>query len=144
MFSETKLVGNTGRDVEVRTTQDGKLIGHLSVATSKSWKDRNSGEKKTKTTWHRVTIFREQTVKFLQQYVPTGSLVMVIGELSYGSYTDGQGVERATTEIHVGGYSGTVLLLRGKDRQAETPHDPETGEVRGAAEAAQLDDEIPF
>jgi single-strand DNA-binding protein len=143
MVNEVTLVGYTGRDIEARSTQSGQLIGSLSVATTEDWKDKNTGDKKSKTEWHRVVIFREQTTKFLQQYAPAGSLVMVKGSNQTRKWTDKDGVDRYTTEVAVGGFKGSVTLLMSKDRASK--HDPETGEVpQHDGIPGLVDDEIPF
>lgn len=143
MINTVELIGNTGRDLEIFTTHSGQKIGSLSVATTKSWKDKNSGEKREKVSWHKVKIFKEPTVNFLWEYAKAGSLVRVIGEISYGSY-EKDGTKHHTTEIHVGGYEHSVTLLRRPNTTTTTPHDPETGEVTITPPAPNYDDEIPF
>ena len=93
------LVGNLGRDPEVRNTQDGREIANLAIATSESWKDKNSGERKEKTEWHRVVIFNEGLVKVAKSYLKKGSKVYIEGSLQTRKWTDKDGQEKYSTEI---------------------------------------------
>ena len=93
------LVGNLGKDPEVRRTQDGRPVVSLSVATSENWRDKNTGERKEKTEWHRVVIFSEGLAKVAEQYLKKGSKVYLEGQLQTRKYTDAQGVEKYSTEI---------------------------------------------
>ncbi|MGL4528297.1 MAG: single-stranded DNA-binding protein, partial [Aestuariivirga sp.] len=93
------LVGNLGRDPEVRHTQDGKSIVNLSLATSESWRDKSTGERKEKTEWHRVVIFNEALAKVAEQYLKKGSTVYIEGQLQTRKYTDKDGVEKYSTEV---------------------------------------------
>ena len=154
------LVGNLGRDPEIRSTQDGTRIANLSLATSETWRDKNSGERKERTEWHRVVIFNENLVKVAEQYLKKGSKIYVEGALQTRKWTDQQGQERYTTEIVLSRFRGELTMLdpaRGSGggameggydegdagsfasapRAAATP-------ARGRAANADLDDEIPF
>src|SRR5579885_1247069 len=93
------LVGNLGRDPEVRSTQDGRKIVNLSIATSENWKDKNSGERREKTEWHRVVIFNENLGRVAEQYLKKGSKVYIEGQLQTRKYTDQAGVEKYSTEV---------------------------------------------
>ena len=93
------LIGNLGADPEIRRTQDGKPIANLNIATSESWRDRNSGERKEKTEWHRVVIFSEGLAKVAEQYLKKGAKVYIEGALQTRKWTDPQGVEKYSTEI---------------------------------------------
>lgn len=105
------LVGNLGRDPEVRSMQDGGKIVQLSVATSESWRDRNSGERRERTEWHRVVIFNENLGKIAEQYLRKGSSIYVEGQLQTRKWTDQQGQEKYTTEVVLQRYRGELTML---------------------------------
>ena len=108
------LVGNLGRDPEVRATQDGSKIVNLSLATSERWKDRNTGEQREKTEWHRVVIFNENLGRIAEQYLRKGSTCYIEGQLQTRKWTDQQGVEKYTTEVVMQRYRGELTLLGGR------------------------------
>lgn len=136
------LVGNLGKDPEVRSTQDGREIASLSVATSESWKDKSTGERKEKSEWHRVVIFSEGLVRVAKQYLAKGSKVYLEGQLQTRKWTDKDGQEKYSTEVVLQGFNATLVMLNKVERG-----DDERPAQRGgtAAPAADLtDDEIPF
>jgi single-strand DNA-binding protein len=149
------LVGNLGRDPEVRSTQDGRELVNLSVATSESWRDKGSGERKERTEWHRVVIFNEHLVKVAKDYLQKGRRVYIEGQLQTRKWTDQSGQEKYTTEIVLGRFRGDLQLLDGRGSGAsgevgmrEEPALAEAGGPpapprRGGA-SNDLDDEIPF
>ncbi|MCR6632115.1 MAG: single-stranded DNA-binding protein [Magnetospirillum sp.] len=108
------LVGNLGRDPEVRTSQDGSKIVNLSIATSETWKDRSSGERKEKTEWHRVVIFNPNLADVAERFLKKGSSVYVEGALQTRKWTDQQGQERYSTEVVIGRFKGELTLLGGR------------------------------
>lgn len=108
------LVGNLGRDPEVRTFQNGGRVCHLSVATSESWKDRNSGERREKTEWHRVVIFNENLVGVAERFLRKGSKVYLEGQIETRKFTDNSGAERYTTEVVLRPYRGELTMLDGR------------------------------
>ena len=108
------LLGNLGRDPEIRNTQDGNKIVNLSIATSEKWKDRMSGEPRERTEWHRVVIFNENLARIAEQYLRKGSSVYVEGQLQTRKWTDQQGVEKYTTEVVLGRFRGELTLLSGR------------------------------
>ena len=108
------LLGNLGRDPEIRNTQDGNKIVNLSIATSEKWKDRMSGEPRERTEWHRVVIFNENLAKIAEQYLRKGSSIYVEGQLQTRKWTDQQGVEKYTTEVVLGRFRGELTLLGGR------------------------------
>ena len=108
------LVGNLGRDPEVRSMQDGGKIVQLSVATSENWRDRNTGERRERTEWHRVVIFNENLAKVAEQYLRKGSSIYVEGQLQTRKWTDQQGQERYTTEVVLQRYRGELTMLGGR------------------------------
>ena len=109
------LVGNLGRDPEVRTSQDGSKIVNLNIATSETWKDRGTGERKEKTEWHRVVIFNPNLADVAERYLRKGSSVYVEGALQTRKWTDQSGQEKYTTEIVIGRFKGELTLLGGRD-----------------------------
>ncbi|MEW5728932.1 MAG: single-stranded DNA-binding protein [Pseudomonadota bacterium] len=109
------LVGNLGRDPEVRTSQDGSKIVNLSIATSETWKDRATGERKEKTEWHRVVIFNPNLADVAERFLKKGSSVYVEGALQTRKWTDQQGVERYSTEVVIGRFKGELTLLGGRE-----------------------------
>jgi single-strand DNA-binding protein len=108
------LVGNLGADPEVRRTQDGRPICNLRVATSESWRDKTSGERREKTEWHRVVIFSEPLCKIAEQYLRKGSKIYVEGQLQTRKWEDQGGQERYSTEVVLQGFNGTLHMLDGR------------------------------
>ena len=152
------LVGNLGRDPEVRHTQDGKSIVNLSLATSESWRDKSTGERKEKTEWHRVVIFNEALAKVAEQYLKKGSTVYIEGQLQTRKYTDKDGVEKYSTEVVLQNYRGELTMLGGRaggegagsygggdDFGQSSPMDrPRSGAAKTQSFTRDLDDEVPF
>ena len=122
------LVGNLGQDPEIRSTQDGREIASFSVATSDSWKDKNTGEKKDKTEWHRIVIFSQGLVGIAKSYLKKGTKVYLEGSLQTRKWTDAQGVEKYTTEVTLQNYNSTLQILdsKGKIVLSKTFTDPVT------------------
>ncbi|MFC5345465.1 single-stranded DNA-binding protein [Brevundimonas staleyi] len=108
------LIGNLGRDPEIRSMPNGDRIANLSIATSEQWRDKASGERKEKTEWHRVVIFNDNIVKVVENYVKKGTTVYIEGALQTRKWTDQQGVEKYSTEIVVGRFKGELTLLGGR------------------------------
>ena len=145
------LVGNLGRDPEVRTTQDGRKIVNLSVATSESWRDKATGERKERTEWHRVVIFNERLAEVASNYLRKGTHVYLDGQLQTRKWTDNQsGQEKYTTEVVLQNFRGELQILdsrggRGGEGGGERAGgDRSAGGGHGAGRAAEFDDEIPF
>ena len=109
------IVGNVGADPETRTFDNGGMVVNLRVATSESWKDKRSGEKKEKTEWHSVAVFNEATAGFVEQYVQKGDKVYVEGQLQTRKWTDNDNNDRYTTEVVVPAFGGKVELLTSRD-----------------------------
>jgi len=105
------LVGNLGKDPEIRRTQDGRPIANLSVATSESWRDKATGERKEKTEWHRVVIFSEGLCKIAEQYLKKGAKVYLEGQLQTRKYTDKDGIEKYSTEVVLQNFNSTLTML---------------------------------
>lgn len=108
------LVGNLGRDPEIRTLNSGDRVANLRIATSETWRDKASGERKEKTEWHSVVIFNENIVKVAEQYLKKGSTVYIEGSLQTRKYTDAQGVEKYSTEIVLQRFNGNLTMLGGR------------------------------
>ena len=113
------LVGNVGKDPEIRSTQDGTKIANFTLATSETWNDRASGERKEKTEWHRVVVFNERIADVVEKYVRKGKQVYVEGALQTRKWTDQSGTEKFTTEIVIGKFNGVMTLLGGARDAAE-------------------------
>ena len=156
------LVGNLGRDPEVRATQDGSKIVNFSLATSERWKDRNTGEQRERTEWHRVVIFNENLGRIAEQYLRKGSTCYIEGQLQSRKWTDQQGAEKNTTEVVLQRYRGELTLLGGRGDNAMgdggfASHSNNYASVSADSagpsggstpppmrETADLDDDIPF
>ena len=152
------LVGNLGRDPEIRSFQNGGRVANLSIATSENWKDRATGERKEKTEWHRVAIFNDRLVEVVEKYLKKGSKVYIEGQLETRKWTDQQGQERYTTEVVLRQFRGELTMLDGRgggagagggDDFEESPAPAYAGASAGPAPSrggrgGPLDDDIPF
>ena len=140
------LVGNLGRDPEVRTMQNGGELVNLSIATSEQWRDKSSNEKKEKTEWHRVVIFNENLVKVAKDFLQKGKKVYIEGQLQTRKWQDQSGNDRYSTEVVLGNFRGELQILEGKssvsDNQSviEQTNNPQITESIGE----DFDDDIPF
>lgn len=129
------IIGNLARDPEIKATKDGKEIANLTIATSESWKDKNSGERKEKTEWHRVVVYNENLVRVLRDYAHKGSKLYVEGSLQTRKWADKDGVERYTTEVVLQGYRGTLVLLsKNEQDHGDTPRQTLQNELDDAIE----------
>jgi len=160
------LIGNLGRDPEIRSTQDGTEIANLSVATSETWRDRASGERRERTEWHRVVIFNENLVKVVKQYLKKGSKVYLEGSLQTRKWTDQAGQEKYTTEVVLARFRGELTMLDGRGGEGGGSYEAGPDEAGasgggsrgggggrmggrgvpagGGSKGGELDDEIPF
>ena len=142
------LIGHLGKDPETRHTQDGKPICNLSVATSEKWTDKQTGERRERTEWHRVVIFNEHLAEIAQKYLRKGSKAYLEGQLQTRKWTDQSGTERYSTEVVLQRYRGQIVLLG--DGAEKKNEEPAYGSHRGddapaaASPPNDLDDEIPF
>jgi len=109
------LIGNLGADPEIKRTQDGRPIANLRIATSETWRDKNSGERKEKTEWHRVVIFNEGLCKVAEQYLKKGAKVYIEGQLQTRKWTDQSGVEKYSTEVVLQNFNSTLTMLDGRN-----------------------------
>ncbi|WP_036291523.1 single-stranded DNA-binding protein [Methylosinus sp. PW1] len=152
------LIGHLGRDPESRTTGAGSRVVIFSLATSESWRDKDSGERRQRTEWHNVVVYNEPLGKIAEQYLRKGSLCYLEGQLATRSYTDKDGVERKVTEILLKAFRGELALLDRAERaapdesdygreSARRPHDDPRmamGDTPRAPISQQIDDDIPF
>lgn len=152
------LVGNLGADPEIRTTQQGSKIANLSIATSESWKDRNSGERKENTQWHRVVIFTEPLANLCEQYLKKGSKVYLEGQLETRKWQDNNGQDRYSTEVVLRPYKGELTFLDGRSDNAGGGYQNNSNQNYGGGQPQQMaasansapapvddfEDEIPF
>ena len=156
------LVGNLGKDPEVRRMQNGNPVVNLSVATSDTWRDKATGERKAKTEWHRVVIFSEGLAKVAEQYLKKGAKVYIEGALQTRKWTDKDGVEKYSTEIVLQGFNSTLTMLDGarggaggaggsdfgadqsSDFGSSRPQTRQPAMAGGGGKRGDLDDEIPF
>jgi len=152
------LVGNLGRDPEIRTLNSGDRVANLRIATSETWRDKASGERKEKTEWHQVVIFNENIVKVAENYLKKGSTVYIEGALQTRKWTDQNNVEKYSTEIVLQKFRGELTMIGGRGEGASSGGDdygssssgfqPAGGRTQGSGPresfSADLDDEIPF
>lgn len=140
------LVGNLGADPDVRSTKDGRPVVNLSVATSENWRDKNSGERREKTEWHRVVIFSEGLCRIAEQYLKKGSKVYLEGQLQTRKWQDDNGNDRYTTEVVLQNYGGVMTMLdtrnSGGDFQAVSNDSAPIEAVGGGG--GEINDDIPF
>jgi len=134
------LIGNLGNDPDVKAMSTGSRVCNLSIATSETWKDKNTGERKERTEWHRVVIFNEALVNIAEQYLKKGSKVYIDGQLETRKWTDQSGVEKYTTEVVLRPFNGTLTMLS-KNEQQQEPSAHDQAKSNGYQPEA---DEIPF
>ena len=148
-LNKVLLIGRLGADPEVKQMVNGKSVARLSLATSNSWKDKNTGERKEKTEWHRVVVFNEGLIKVIQQYVKKGAQVYIEGQLVTRKWTDQKsGQDKYSTEVVLQGFNSTFTMLSGKNNQStdlpNTPEDKSSLPNADTIPESDLDDEIPF
>jgi single-strand DNA-binding protein len=148
-LNKVLLIGRLGADPEIKQMANGKSVARFSLATSNTWKDKNTGERKEKTEWHRIVIFNEGLVNVVQQYVKKGAQVYIEGQLTTRKWTDEKsGQDRYSTEIILQGYNSTFTILSGKNNQSATSQDAKESKSALPNEnnisSSDLDDEIPF
>jgi len=146
------LIGNLGADPEVRLSQDGKKIANMRLATTESWKDRATGERRERTEWHKVVCFSDGLSGVIEQYVKKGSKIYVEGQLRTRKWQDQSGQDRYTTEIVLDGFNGVMTMLDSRGGGGDAPSyggdddygEPSGGSGGGGPVGDDLDDEIPF
>lgn len=157
-LNKVMLIGNLGKDPEIRTLTSGDRVCNLTLATSESWRDKNSGERKEKTEWHRIVIFNENLVKLAESYLKKGGTIYVEGSLQTRKWSDNSGVEKYSTEIVLQKFNGAITMLGGKkpgddDDRYDTDRNARGGASGGGRQNARGgfdpgpdddDSEIPF
>lgn len=165
-LNKVMLIGHLGADPEIRRTQDGRPIANLRLATSDTWRDKNTGERRERTEWHSVAIFQEGLVRVAEQYLKKGSKIYLEGKLQTRKWQDQSGQDRYSTEVVLQGYDGTMVMLDGRGdgggrdygRSADQGYGGDTGgygdsgdsgggrsgSTAPAGAGSDLDDEIPF
>ena len=148
-LNKVLLIGRLGADPEVKQMVNGKSVARLRLATSQSWKDKNTGEKKEKTEWHRIVVFNEGLVNVVQQYLKKGAQVYIEGQLSTRKWKDEKsGQDKYSTEIIIQGYNSSLTMLGGGSRGIQNDNSSETisknSDEASQIEQNDLDDEIPF
>ncbi len=146
-LNKVLLIGRLGNDPEIKPMQNGKNVAILSLATSESWKDKNTGEKKEKTEWHRVVIFNEGLVNVVQKYLKKGSQVYVEGQLNTSKYTDNNGQEKFSTQIVIQGYNSSLTMLGASSKSNDNSINQDSPSNLPSGDndvKSGLDDEVPF
>ncbi|MCL4147719.1 UNVERIFIED_CONTAM: hypothetical protein GTU68_035468 [Idotea baltica] len=155
-LNKVMLIGNLGRDPEVRSFQNGGKVCNLNIATSETWKDKNTGERREKTEWHRVAIFQEGLVRVAEQYLKKGSTVYIEGKLQTRKWQDQSGKDNYTTEIVLQGFDGVMTMLGGRGDSGGGGGQGDGGGYMsdqsggggpsggGGGTSTDMDDEIPF
>mgnify|MGYP001215192994 CR=1 FL=1 len=154
------LLGNLGQDPDIRTMQNGKKVCNFSIATSESWKDKDTGEKKEKTEWHRVVVFNEGLINVVENYIKKGTKLYVEGSLQTRKWTDDAGTEKYTTEIIIQGYGGRIDIVSPKgsnqaieEKDVSQSNDVSKDEISSKdnketasddKSASSMDEDIPF
>ena len=147
-LNKVLLIGRLGADPEIKQMVNGKSVARLSIATSQSWKDKNTGEKKEKTEWHRIVVFNEGLVNVVQQYLKKGAQVYIEGQLTTRKWKDDQtGQDKYSTEIILQGYNSTLTMLGGSNSNnqiSSTSSKNNDFDQTNQQSSNDLDDEIPF
>ena len=143
-LNKVLLIGRLGADPDVKQMVNGKSVARLSLATSQSWKDKSTGEKKEKTEWHRIVVFNEGLVNVVQQYLKKGAQIYVEGQLSTRKWKDEQsGQDKYSTEILIQGYNSSLTMLGGK-LSTDLPNNNKKSSENISQDVSELDDDIPF
>lgn len=150
-LNKAVLIGNVGKTPEIRTTQDGRKIANFSLATSESWKDKNTGERKSKTEWHNIVIFNPGIIGIVETYVKKGSKLYIEGSLHTRKWQDKKGIDHYTTEVVLQAFNCTLQLLDSKDKSDDQDQykpdynqDKEGASITSTNNDFAIDDEVPF
>jgi|TARA_A100001388_G_scaffold159581_1_gene119037 single-strand DNA-binding protein len=144
-LNKVMLIGRLGQDPEVRNTQDGRSLCTFSIATSESWNDKNTGEKREKTEWHRIVVFNEGLVNIIQQYVKKGSNVFLEGQLQTRKWEDKDGIEKYTTEVVLQGFNSTFKMLDNRNTGSADNSFSQDNSISDSSDFdSEIDDDIPF
>ena len=143
-LNKVLLIGRLGADPEIKEMVNGKSVARLSLATSQSWKDKNTGEKKEKTEWHRIVVFNEGLVNVVQQYLKKGAQIYVEGQISTRKWKDEQsGQDKYSTEVIIQGYNSSLTMLGGQNNSITQNQDNQKSDDTSQI-PDELDDDIPF
>jgi len=151
-LNRATIIGNVGKDPEIKSMSNGNRVANLSVATSETWKDKSTGEKKERTEWHRITVWNDGLIGIIEKYVSKGSKIMIEGQIQTRKY-EKDGVDHYTTEIVLQGFGGQLILLGGKSENEARGATREQGEAReipgvksnyAQHDSYDLNDDIPF
>lgn len=145
-LNKVTLIGNVGKDPEVRATGDGREIAAFSLATGESWRDRTTGEKKERTEWHRIVVFNDALVGVIKNYVKKGNKIYIEGSLQTRKWVDNAGVEKYTTEVVLQNFNASLILLDSKGGGAldNTLQADTHAKSNATFDHSEMDDEIPF
>lgn len=143
-MNRATLLGNVGKQPEIRTTNVGRKTAQFSLATTKKWRDKNTGEKKEKTEWHNIRVWGDGLVGVVEEHVNKGSQLYIEGEIITTKWTDKNGIDRYTTEIVVNGGAGVIRLLGRPNGGSRTHSDPPAPEPPSEPSSSDLDDFVPF
>jgi len=144
-LNKVTLIGNVGKDPEIRSTSDGREIATMSIATTDTWRDRASGEKKERTEWHRIVVFSEGLVNVVKNYIKKGSKLYIEGSLQTRKWVDNAGVEKYTTEVVLQNFGSSLIMLDNKGSGGVVSGGGDAEGKGGAAfDHSELDDDIPF
>ena len=145
-LNKVQLIGRLGADPEIKQMVNGKSVARLSLATSQSWKDKNTGEKKEKTEWHRIVVFNEGLVNVVQQYLKKGAQIYVEGQMSTRKWKDEQsGQDKYSTEVVIQGYNSSLTMLGGGNQNnISSQSNKQTIDDASQSDPSGLDDDIPF
>jgi single-strand DNA-binding protein len=143
-LNRAQIIGNVGKDPEIKSMSNGNRVANLTVATSESWKDKSTGDKKERTEWHRIVVWNEGLVGVIEKYVHKGTKVMIEGQIQTRKYEQ-NGVEKYTTEIVLQGFGGQLILLGSKSDSERSSGGSDDGGYRAKPSESDYDDtEIPF
>ena len=143
-LNKVMLIGNLGADPEIRSFQNGGRVANLRIATSETWKDKNTGERQERTEWHTVAIFSDGLVNVVERYLKKGSKVFVEGKLQTRKWQDQNGNDRYSTEVVLQGFGGTLTMLDGPSGQAQPSGQGGQAQPSGQGGWNDIDDDIPF
>ena len=147
-LNKVQLIGRLGGDPEIKQMVNGKNVARLSIATSQSWKDKSTGERKEKTEWHRVVVFNENLINLIEQYVNKGSKLFIEGQLETRKWTDANGQDKYSTEVVLQGFNSSLTMLGGNNQSMKTSENNQDKSSlpndQISQENSDLDDEIPF
>ena len=144
-LNKVLLIGRLGADPEIKQMVNGKSVARLSLATSDTWKDKNTGEKKEKVEWHRISVFNEGLVNVIQQYLKKGSQVFIEGQIRTNKWKDEQtGQDKYSTEIVLSGFNGSLTMLGGGNQGSISSEDKKQSFDQDTPSQNELDDDIPF